>query len=274
MTLVTTDFTGSNGAAWPSPWSTSLFGGSAGGAVDIQSNRGRMRAHDGGYRIARASASGITVTDATFEVTFNLVGVTEQYGYIWFRTSGDWASGSEWVKNGYGLYVGAYPSGDLGLVRASSGAETSIAGGSFTWTAGVDYKAKINFVGATLRAKVWLASGSEPSGWTLQASDGTYTSGGVDLSLLSGATANTRQWTLDDITVTAANPAAATQSAYTAYITATTDVDPGGSSGSEYTDWVFATTDVEPGTQVRKFRRAGVWVDTSDRKLRRSGTWV
>jgi hypothetical protein len=63
-------------------------------------------------------------------------------------------------------------------------------------------------------------------------------------------------------------------SAYTSYVTATTDNDPAGALESEWTGWEVATTDQVAGFQVRKFRRAGAWIDTTDRKLRRSGTWV
>jgi hypothetical protein len=269
--VLSTTFTGSNGAVWPSPWTTSLFGGTTNGAIDIQSNRGRMRAHDGGYRRARASATGITVADATYVATFNLQGVTEQYGYLWFRTSGDWTSGSEWLKNGYALYVGAYPGGDLALTRTSSGLQTTIDGVPFTWTAGVDYKAKISFVGSTLRAKVWLASVSEPSAWTLQATDTTYTSGGIDISLLSGATAADRQWIVDDVAVTAADLSGGLVSAWTSYIEQTVDA---GSDTSGWTAYAETTTSAAGAGQVRRFRRGGAWVDTVDRKFRRDAAWV
>jgi hypothetical protein len=271
--VLSTAFTGSNGTAWPSPWTTSLQGGTTNGAIDIQSNRGRMRAHDGGYRRARASAA-VTVGNATYEVTFNLQGVTEQYGYLHFRTSGDWTSGFEWLKNGYALRVGAYPDGGYSLIRTAAGVETTLAGVPFTFTAGVDYKAKINFVGTTLRAKVWLAAGSEPSGWTLQADDSTYTSGGIDISLLSGATGNDRQWIVDDVVVTASSPSADTASAFTSYLTVTTDTNPSAPGASAWTDWLVATTDVAPSGQVRKFRRDGAWVSTSNRQFRRNGVWV
>jgi hypothetical protein len=272
--VLSTTFTGSNGAAWPSPWSTSLQGGTTGGAIDIQSNRGRMRAHDGAYRRARASAA-VTVANATLTATFNLSGIAEQYGYLWFRTSGDWLAGEEWEKKGYALYVGAYPSGELGLIRVNdAGVDYVMAGSAFAWTAGVDYKAKINFVGTTIRAKVWLASGSEPGAWNLETSDGAYSSGGVDVSLLSGGTSGNREWTVDDIVATATNPAANTESEWTGYLTAATGADPGGTLASSFTAYVEATTPAAPAGQVRKFRRGGAWVDTSDRKLRRAGIWV
>jgi hypothetical protein len=205
-TLLSTVFTGTNGAAWPSPWTTSLQSGSVGGAIDIQSNRGRMRANDGGYRRARASATGVAITDGTFEATFNLQGVEEQFNYLWFRTTGDWLSGEEWHKLGYALYLGGNPDAvtDLAIIRLNGvGSSSAIADASpFAWQAGVDYKAKISFVGSSLRAKVWLASQSEPAGWTLEGTDATYTSGGIDISLLSGASGADRQWIVDDILVT------------------------------------------------------------------------
>jgi hypothetical protein len=66
----------------------------------------------------------------------------------------------------------------------------------------------------------------------------------------------------------------AAPSEFTSYVTATTDNDPVGANASDWTAWAATETDLVPGFQVRKFRRAGAWVDTSDRKFRRSGTWV
>jgi hypothetical protein len=211
--LLDSNFTGTNGAVWPSPWTTSLQGGTTGGVIDIQSNRGRMRAHDGGYRRARASATGITITNGTYEATFNMQGTVEQYCYLWFRTTGDWVSGSEWLKNGYGVNHWTYTDGTLqqgfALVKVVGGVEIVLvetAPGVVTYTAGADYKTKISVIGSLIKAKVWLASAAEPNAWTLEATDDTYASGGIDISLLSGATANNRQWTLDDVRVTSITP--------------------------------------------------------------------
>jgi hypothetical protein len=278
--MLSTTFTNFDGSNWPAPWVTSLDGGTTGGVIDVQTSRGRMRANDGGYRAARAAASGVSAIDATFTATFNLQGVTEQYAYLWFRTSGDWylddgdGASDTWKKDGYALVVGAYPDGGLSFARTVNRVEANLAGVPFAFTAGVDYKAKISFVGTSLRAKVWLASGSEPATWTVQGSDATYTSGGIGVSLLSGKTAADRQWTLDDIVVTAVTAATASPSEYTAYLQATTDLDPGGALPSLWTAYAQVTTDAVAAPQVRKLRRAGAWVDTSDRKLRRNGVWV
>jgi hypothetical protein len=201
-TRVSTNYTGTNGAAWPSPWTTSLQGGTTGGVIDIQSNRGRMLSNEGTRRRARASATGVTVYDGTFEATFNISGLDTFLGYLWFRTSGDWVSGAEWAKNGYFLYI--QTPNNLRIARQVGTTEHFIAEyplNTWFWQAGVDYKAKVNFLGNSIKAKVWLASSSEPAGWTLEATDPTYTSGGVDISMLSGPTGD-RQWTIDDVVVT------------------------------------------------------------------------
>jgi uncharacterized protein YbdZ (MbtH family) len=193
-TQLDTTFTGANGSPWPTPWQHAFPTGSSGGAVDIQSNRGRMQTHSQSYSTARAEAVGISVADSRIESGFHWPAVGEQYAYLNVRASG-WNGAKPWEPwNGYGLCI--WQSG-VTLDRFTAGTKADPASGqafsSRTWQANTDYKIVVEAEGQTLRAKVWPASSQEPAGWDLVATDGIHSAGGVSLSLLGGGSAGTRR---------------------------------------------------------------------------------
>lgn len=79
--------------------------------------------------------------------------------------------------------------GNLHLEKVVSGTATDlVTQASFTVSTNTNYWLKLRIVGSNLYAKVWAASGSEPSTWTLTATDSTYTSAGR-YGLIAGPTA-------------------------------------------------------------------------------------
>jgi hypothetical protein len=249
---VDTQFTGTNGAPWPSPWTTSLLTGTTGGAIDIQSNRGRLRAHDGAYRRARCVASGSAFSDGRVEFRVRFTGVTEQYAYLWFRvqTWGDEA----FNLPGYSLHFGVHnPWGSkVSLVRGGGVSEVALVETTVTWESGVDYNVVVEASGSALRAKVWKASEAEPGVWTLEASDSAFASGEWGCSLLSGATSADRQADFDYITFVPAYDPENPPSAWTDWVETETDFDPSVEvTPSPWTNWVETTTDT--GTVITEW---------------------
>jgi hypothetical protein len=89
-----------------------------------------------------------------------------------------WTDGNNWYK--------AYTDGGhLFIQKKVAGTTTMLASVPFSATAGTAYTIHFRVVGSTLTANVWAASGSEPSGWMVTASDSTLTSGYCGMRFLT-----------------------------------------------------------------------------------------
>jgi hypothetical protein len=89
-----------------------------------------------------------------------------------------WTDGNNWYK--------AYIDGSsLIMQKKVNGVTTILARVPFSATAGSSYSIHFRAVGSTLTANVWAASGSEPSGWMVTASDSTLTSGYCGMRFLT-----------------------------------------------------------------------------------------
>ncbi len=89
-----------------------------------------------------------------------------------------WTDGNNWYK--------AYIDGaNLLIQKKVNGATTVLATTPFTATAGVAYTIHFRAVGSTLTANAWAATGSEPGGWMLTATDSTFTSGYAGMRFLT-----------------------------------------------------------------------------------------
>ena len=205
--LLNTTFTGSNGSPWPSPWATALVGGSTGGAIDIQSNMGRLRTHDGAYNTARASATGIVGSDYIVEGTITFPSVSEQYCFVYIRTSGGWSSSSPWrVTQGYKFYIGmGYGRDEIVIEKVIDAQKNSLPNASIQmpqpFQANVSYSIKFSAVGTLFRAKMWRTADSEPP-WQISVEDSSIATGGINTSILSGGSSGARELRWDTFTVT------------------------------------------------------------------------
>ena len=89
-----------------------------------------------------------------------------------------WANGSNWYK--------AYIEGkNLVLQKNVAGTTTKLASVPFAASAGTAYTIHFRVVGSTLTANVWPASGSEPAGWMITASDSSLTTGYCGMRFLT-----------------------------------------------------------------------------------------
>ena len=228
--LLNTTFTGSNGSLWPSPWATALFGGSSGGAIDIQSNRGRMQARNGAYTEARAEPSGISGSSYLLEFTVRFPSINEQYLRIWARTAG-WSAATPSLKpNSYflAMYTGLPNYDSFAIAKVGADFSTNVwlaQNNSFgRYLANTDYNVKFELNSSTIRAKFWQVGQSEPV-WQLSVIDNAYVSGGVAVSLVSGDTGQSREVQLDNFSVTsllASEDPIVISSDWTNYITRST----------------------------------------------------
>jgi len=89
-----------------------------------------------------------------------------------------WTDGNNWYK--------AFIDGSsLFIQKKVNGTTTILASVPFSATAGSSYTIHFRAVGSTLTANVWAASGSEPSGWMVTASDTTFPSGSCGMRFLT-----------------------------------------------------------------------------------------
>jgi hypothetical protein len=89
-----------------------------------------------------------------------------------------WTDGNNWYK--------AYIDGShLYIQKKVNGVTTTLATATFAATTGTLYTIHFRASGSTLTANVWAASGSEPSGWMLTATDTSLTSGYAGLRILT-----------------------------------------------------------------------------------------
>lgn len=196
-TLNSTDFTGSNGAAWPSPWITSFSGGT--GIIDIQSGAGRLQTPAAVYSMARASLP-YTATNVEATCRFRFSSVSEQYFAMGIR--GDNAWGSNALNTGYSITFSAADSLAYFSER-NSGTVTNYSTLSFSISANTWYRAKIQATGTTIRYRAWLDGTTEPSTWTTEVTDSTIATGThCMLSQLSGNSSTARRCDVDDFVLT------------------------------------------------------------------------
>src|SRR5579859_6183374 len=87
-----------------------------------------------------------------------------------FGTVLRWTDSNNWYR---GFIDGKY----LLIQKRVNGITSTLASVRFVANAGAAYKVHFRVVGSTLTANVWIASGSEPSGWMVTASDSSLRSG-------------------------------------------------------------------------------------------------
>ena len=89
-----------------------------------------------------------------------------------------WTNGNNWYK--------AYIDGQhLIIQKKVNGVTTILASVPFAATAGTAYTIHFRVVGTTLTANAWAASGSEPGGWMVTATDSSLTAGYCGMRFLT-----------------------------------------------------------------------------------------
>ncbi len=188
-TLVSTSFTGTDGTAWPSPWSQ------VSASSSIRSNRGQQSTPGTGTWLAVENRANQTITDASIIATAyfsSVTNVSQRINLRWNPNTG----------NGYRLTLTPSYNG-IQLMKVTAYNETVLQERfDVIWTATTDYKIRIEAEGSTIRARRWLASATEPATWDVSATDATYDSGDVSLVTVNMDTAAIATGNWDDVTVT------------------------------------------------------------------------
>lgn len=165
--MPTENFTGSDGSAWPSPWTTD---GGAGGSTDIQTNRGRMISPTTFPEGTRATYGTDNWTDFEMVVRLQFSNpITEQYNTVIFRFDSFGDAASIHPVNGYKLSASVLFN-SFALYRYF-GSDVLLDNVTYTFSAGTDVYIKLRAVGPLLRARIWNVGSGEPSTWTLAATD-------------------------------------------------------------------------------------------------------
>jgi len=171
--LGTDTFQRANQSHWGTASDGQTWGGDANSqkAFSISSNAGLV-SNTGG-----ASYSGVLgPTAANAEVY--ATGSLSSFSNSNFGDVLRWTDGNNWYK--------AFIDGShLIIQKKVAGTTTTLASVPFTATAGTSYTIHFRVVGVTLTANAWAASGSEPSGWMVTASDSTLTSGSSGMRFLT-----------------------------------------------------------------------------------------
>jgi streptogramin lyase len=160
-------------------WGTASDGQTWGG--DANANSSFSITNDAGVVSNTGTTSysavlGPAVTDAEVYVT----GSISSFSSSNFGDVLRWTDANDWYK--------AYIDGkNLVVQKKVAGTATILATVPFAGTAGTQYTIHFRVVGSTLTANVWAASGTEPAGWMITATDGSLASGFCGMRILTGS---------------------------------------------------------------------------------------
>ena len=171
--LGTDTFQRANQSLWGTASDGQTWGGDANSqsAFSISGNAGLV-SHTGGT--SYSAVLGPTASNAEVDATGSLSSFSNSN----FGDVLRWTDGNNWYK--------AYIDGaSLIIQKKVAGTTTILASVPFTAAAGTAYTIHFRAVGSTLTANVWAASGAEPSGWMVTASDSTFTSGYCGMRFLT-----------------------------------------------------------------------------------------
>lgn len=167
-TLATDTFTGSNGAAWNSQWTTSAGNGGA-ATFSLQSNTGQWMVSTGGT-YPQAFLSGMAATsDCDLYCDF-LATTNSVTNYLFFgisAPSATWFSGDPFFPDvGYGVQVTVATTDTasaLKLIKCSSGYTVEGPVATVTVTAGTWYTIHLQRRSGTISAYLYTQGGTAPS---------------------------------------------------------------------------------------------------------------
>lgn len=190
-TLIFSDqFTGANGAAWSSSWTTGYT--AAGATAQQQSGRGVLT--------SGTTAPGLITRRYTAQIgNFHLltqVSITQAAALLSlvFRAA-------QADLDGVNAYALRFWTDQLTLVKFdASWNETTIKTAPKAHTAGTQYWLRVIVSGSSIRARSWATSLSEPSSWDVDATDTARTTGYFGWSL-TGYQTGARAATIDQLTV-------------------------------------------------------------------------
>ncbi len=197
-------FTGLDGAAWASQWTTTA---ASGGSVTLSGNAGKLAFTDTANAYARALGSGMTATaDGELKLSYSWPS-TAAKGYlgIYLRGSGAW-TGSSRPTNGYGIELNS-SSTTVSIMKVANGTTTALSSVSSNTVTTTKHWLRLRVKGSTIQYKIWLDGAVEPTAWTATVTDTSVTTAGKPYLGLYRSSTNVgaKSVLIDDLTVTAAN---------------------------------------------------------------------
>lgn len=110
--------------------------------------------------------------DCELTYKIKLSGAGTMFGAVLFR-------GTALSTSSYNGYRFALQASSFQLSTYTNGTGAVLASKSMSTALDTWYKVRIYANGTNLKAKIWLASGSEPSAWDIEETDATYSSGAI-----------------------------------------------------------------------------------------------
>lgn len=179
--LASQDFSGTtNGQAGDYDINIIPNGNATGASVTAQNGAMRFTAPASGEVNRKFWYSDSPVADADISLSFTWDGSGAPSAWFIFRSDNTSTTANR--TSGSMIHVN-FAANELNFGRSSGGTYTPYAayGGpkAQTWTANTKYRIRALLVGQRIRYKVWQASVTEPSNWTLDISDPTAFNGAV-----------------------------------------------------------------------------------------------
>lgn len=245
-TLFTDDFNRANGSTWGANW-TKPRGTSN---YNITGNKGAVDTNSGSYCVFRAGAG--TSNDTEQIVTIVRANTNDVAGLVFRYTDNN---------NWYFVEIGQFTN-FLTLNKLVGGSFTSgvAFGPSSSFPTTTTYTMRVRNIGTSIKARIWDASGSEPSTWQIDTTDASLSTGGYgivadpwtstaltfdDYTATDGATGTT-------YTINANDTSNATDTKSITASTAKTDTSLGTESNT-YTS-ALSSSDTSNGTDTRTFQ--------------------
>lgn len=211
--LATTNFTGTDGAAWPVSFNGAVSG-SLVGTKQIQTNTGQMTvgsangAYGGNDRSSANTSLANTTTDAVVVAKVRFLNTTgggvnatqdNLYPSIWVRANSTLDSAS-----GYKVEIDPFDKKwHVVRVQAYGGTNTAPVADATTgtgFTVNTWYWIAFGVVGTNVRFQFWQDGTAQPTSWLVNATDSFIASGSVGLSA-GKADVNGAKMQWDDVTV-------------------------------------------------------------------------
>jgi hypothetical protein len=177
----TWDFTGANGAAWPSPWTKTSAGTTT---ADIQSNRGRLVKGTTAWDMAQVTYGAAQHFELAGEVYPTNV-ATQHWIIVRIRETGGntyYSFEMDPSLTTANVYVKRWAAGvDQGVISGSASNVT------FSTSAGRSFRIRV--AASLIKYRTWVTGTTEPSTWDVEIEDANITgSGQLRMEITEGTT--------------------------------------------------------------------------------------
>lgn len=172
-------FTRSASSAWDDPDIGPTWVTSGGSASDHSVTGSRGRQAQTSVNILREALLPLTLVDGDLYVTVSTSATATGAGHV-IRAIGRYADSSNYLFAQ--VHFTTTQTVELSVRKIVAGSVTTLASqtpvSGLTHGAGTQFRVRFGWTGSIVRAKIWLASGTEPASWTVSTTDTTFTGPG------------------------------------------------------------------------------------------------